>query len=108
MRLSVSCRPTIGCFENNPTQQTRHCHTNFRWAIGTNKRRSVFTAMLEQLYSVVDAVDHLLSYAYPSVDVTPVLLISRPEERAKRMTELSGASVIVGHELLAASYSPES
>lgn len=47
--------------------------------------------MLEQLYSVADAVDHLLSYAYPSVDVTPVLLISRPEERAKRMTDLSRA-----------------
>jgi hypothetical protein len=62
--------------------------------------------MLEHLYSLGDAVDRLLSYAYPSVDVTPVLLVSHPEQRARRMTELSGAIIIIGLELLAAVHSP--
>lgn len=58
--------------------------------------------MLEDLYSIGNAVDCLMSYASSSVDITPVLLVSHPEQRARRMTELSGASIVVNPWPLAA------
>lgn len=48
--------------------------------------------MLEQLYSLESSLDDLLNYVYPQVDVTPVLLTSHPEDRARQKVTLSGMS----------------
>lgn len=48
--------------------------------------------MLEQLYSLESSLDALLTYVYPQVDITPVLLTSHPGDRAQQKATLSGMS----------------
>lgn len=49
--------------------------------------------MLDQLRSLAITLECLLDYAYPPVDVTPVLLSSQPDYRAHQKASLSGMSL---------------
>lgn len=49
--------------------------------------------MLDQLRSLATTIDCLIDYAYPPVDVTPVLLSSQPDYRAQQKASLSGMNL---------------